>query len=67
MMLAKKKEENGNKRRKKRGGGDIINDNDDIISDLIQRMKTAAEVSLKKEHLTLCLLLTTFVVFNLFY
>lgn len=41
-MLAKKKEE-GSKRRKKRDI-DIINDNDDIIDQLIQDMRAAAEV-----------------------
>ena len=41
--MAKKKEESG-KRRKKKKDIDLINDNDDIIADLIQRMKTAAEV-----------------------
>lgn len=33
-------------RRRKRKNIDIINDNDDIIADLIQQMKQAAEVSL---------------------
>lgn len=41
-MLAKKKEE-GSKRRKRRDI-DIINDNDDIIDQLIQDMRAAAEV-----------------------
>lgn len=41
-MLAKKREE-GTKRRKKRDI-DIINDNDDIIDQLIQDMRAAAEV-----------------------
>lgn len=41
-MMAKKKEE-GYKRRKNRGI-DIINDNDDIIDQLIQDMRAAAEV-----------------------
>jgi len=43
--MAKKKEEQS-KRRKKKKDIDIINDNDDLISDLIQRMKQAAEVSM---------------------
>ena len=43
LMLAKKKMEQGNKRRKKKDI-DVINDNDDIIADLIQKMKVAAEV-----------------------
>lgn len=41
-MLARKKEE-GTKRRKRRDI-DIINDNDDIIDQLIQNMRGAAEV-----------------------
>ena len=41
-MLMKKKEEMG-KRRKKRKDVDIINDNDDLIADLIRRMKEAAQ------------------------
>lgn len=41
-MLARKREE-GSKRRKKRDI-DIINDNDDIIDQLIQDMRMAAEV-----------------------
>lgn len=42
-MLARKREE-GTKRRKRRDI-DIINDNDDIIDQLIQNMRHAAEVS----------------------
>lgn len=42
-MLARKKEENS--RRRKRRDIDIINDNDDIIDQLIQNMRQAAEVS----------------------
>lgn len=41
-MLARKREE-GSKRRKRRDI-DIINDNDDIIDQLIQDMRMAAEV-----------------------
>lgn len=41
-MLAKKRED-GTKRRKRRDI-DIINDNDDIIDQLIQNMRHAAEV-----------------------
>lgn len=41
-MLAKKREDGG-KRRKKRDI-DIINDNDDIIDQLIQDMRAAADV-----------------------
>lgn len=42
QMLAKKRE-NSTKRRKRRDI-DIINDNDDIIDQLIQNMRIAAEV-----------------------
>ena len=42
LMLQRRKEEMG-KRRKKRKDVDIINDSDDLIADLITRMKTAAE------------------------
>ncbi|KAJ8310687.1 hypothetical protein KUTeg_012552 [Tegillarca granosa] len=42
MMMAKKKEEM-KKRRKKRGNVDIINDSDDLIADMIVKMKEAAE------------------------
>lgn len=41
-MLAKKKEDSG--KRRKRRDIDIINDNDDIIDQLIQDMRAAAEV-----------------------
>lgn len=41
-MLARKKEETS--RRRKRRDIDIINDNDDIIDQLIQNMRAAAEV-----------------------
>lgn len=44
-MLAKRREE-GSKRRKRRDI-DIINDNDDIIDQLIQDMRAAAEVTFK--------------------
>lgn len=43
IMLLRKKEERT--RRKKRRDIDIINDNDDLIAQLLQNMKTAAEVS----------------------
>ena len=43
MMMMKKKEEM-KKRRRKRGNVDIINDNDDLIVDMIVKMKEAAEV-----------------------
>lgn len=42
LMLMKKKEENGAKRRKRRDI-DIINDNDDLIAQLLQSMKHAAD------------------------
>lgn len=41
-MLARKKEEKGPRR--KRRDIDLINDNDDIIDQLLQNMKQAAEV-----------------------
>lgn len=44
-MLAKKRED-GSKRRKKRDI-DIINDNDDIIDQLIQDMRAAADVRIQ--------------------
>lgn len=44
LMLMKKKEEMG-KRRKRRKDVDIINDSDDLIADLITRMKVAAQVT----------------------
>lgn len=44
-MLAKKREDGG-KRRKKRDI-DIINDNDDIIDQLIQDMRAAADVRMQ--------------------
>ena len=43
QMLAKKKEDQGKRRRRK--DVETINDNDDLIVALIQKMKTAAEVS----------------------
>lgn len=42
LMMQRKKEENY--RRRKRKNIDIINDSDDIIADIIQQMKQAAEV-----------------------
>jgi transcription factor SPN1 len=42
LMLQRKKEEQG-KRRRKRKNVDIINDSDDLIMELIQSMKEAAE------------------------
>lgn len=42
-MLARKRE--GGTKRRKRRDIDIINDNDDIIDQLIQNMRHAAEVS----------------------
>ena len=43
-MLMRKKEEM-RKRKKRRRDVDIINDNDDLIADMIVKMKEAAEVS----------------------
>lgn len=42
-MIARKKEESS--RRRKRHDIDLINDNDDIIDQLIQNMRQAAEVN----------------------
>lgn len=42
LMLQRKKEENY--RRRKRKNIDIINDNDDVIAEMIQQMKQAADV-----------------------
>ena len=44
MMMAKKKAEM-QKRRKKRKDFDLINDSDDLIAEMINKMKVAAEVS----------------------
>ena len=43
-MMAQKKEERASGRRRKRNV-DIINDNDDLIVDMLKRMREAAEVS----------------------
>lgn len=43
-MLMRKKEEM-RKRKKRRRDVDIINDNDDLIADMIVKMKEAAEVT----------------------
>lgn len=43
-MLMRKKEEI-RKRKKRRRDVDIINDNDDLIADMIVKMKEAAEVT----------------------
>ena len=43
VMLEKRKAEMSKRRRKKKDI-DILNDNDDMISDMIRRMKEAAEV-----------------------
>ena len=45
-MLEKRKAEMSKRRRKKKDI-DILNDNDDMISDMIRRMKEAAEVNTK--------------------
>ena len=44
LMMAKKKEEMQRQRRKRKDV-DLINDNDDLIADLIVKMKEAANVS----------------------
>lgn len=44
VMLSKKKEEMGSRRKRKKDS-EMINDNDDLIVDIINKMKTAAEVS----------------------
>lgn len=60
IMLLRKKEEKS--RRRKRRDIDIINDNDDLIAQLLQNMRTAAEVSV------LCNIFTTLkFIFNTFY
>ena len=43
VMLEKKKAERQASRRKRKDV-DIINDNDDLIADMVQKMKVAAEV-----------------------
>ena len=43
-MMAKKKEEM-RKSRRKRKDFDLINDSDDLIAEMINKMKVAAEVS----------------------
>lgn len=45
-MMARKKEDST--KRRKRRDIDIINDNDDIIDQLIQNMRAAAEVNLRR-------------------
>ena len=42
-MMAKKKAENA-KNRRKRKDFDLINDSDDLIAEMINKMKVAAEV-----------------------
>lgn len=44
LMMQRKKEEMQRQRRKRKDV-DLINDNDDLIADLIVRMKEAANVS----------------------
>ena len=43
LMMQRKKEE-GRRNRRKRKDIDMINDNDDLIADMITKMKEAAEV-----------------------
>lgn len=47
-MLARKREDNS--KRRKRRDIDLINDNDDIIDQLIQNMRQAAEVRIKLDY-----------------
>lgn len=49
IMMMKKKEESQKYRRKRRDV-DIINDNDDLIADMINKMKTAAEVRIEHTY-----------------
>ena len=53
-MLEKRKSEMSKRRRKKKDI-DILNDNDDMISDMIRRMKEAAEVSTETLSGTMCI------------
>lgn len=54
LMLMRKKEEM-RKRKKRRRDVDIINDNDDLIADMIVKMKEAAEVTIVKSlYLVVC-------------
>lgn len=46
MMMMKKKEEMKSRRRKRKDF-DLINDSDDLIADMINKMKVAAEVRQK--------------------
>lgn len=52
-MMAKKKEERSHSRRKRRNI-DIINDNDDLIVDMLKRMREAADVSINSIRLLEC-------------
>lgn len=65
VMLEKKKaERQGNRRRRK--DIDIINDNDDLIADMVHKMKLAAEVQFDFCHILIFLsLLSDFLSFCL--
>lgn len=47
-MLQRRKEMNSRKRKRK--NTDLINDSDDLIAELIQDMKQAAEVEINSEN-----------------
>lgn len=47
-MLQRRKEMNSRKRKRK--NTDLINDSDDLIAELIQDMKQAAEVEINSEY-----------------
>lgn len=63
VMMAKKKEEMS-KRRKKRKDFDLINDSDDLIAEMINKMKVAAEVCIMKTfvYMTTNLFTTLFII-----
>ena len=44
LMIERKKAEQRRQKGNKRKDGDLINDNDDLIADMICKMKEAAEV-----------------------
>lgn len=50
-MMMKKKEEM-QKRRRKRKDYDLINDSDELIADMINKMKIAAEVCIQATYLS---------------
>ena len=52
-MMAKKKAENA-KNRRKRKDFDLINDSDDLIAEMINKMKVAAEVKYLNNVISFC-------------